>query len=174
MPEPDEQWVPVVGYEALYEVSDLGRVRSFDRVASNGSHRKGRVLTPTGIRYLHVTLSLGAGVKVQQAVHRLVLEAFTGACPAGMEALHRDDDPTNNGLSNLRWGTHIENTVDKISNGGQQRGERVNTAKLTPSLVVAIRERAQGGESARQIARSFGLNQSTISKILAGRTWRHV
>jgi hypothetical protein len=48
----------------------------------------------------------------------LVLEAFVGPCPDGLEACHWDDDPTNNRLSNLRWDTSIANKRDMARNGG--------------------------------------------------------
>src|SRR5262245_39281520 len=59
--------------------------------------------------YVRVNL-VGDGVNVSRAVHCLVLEAFVGPCPPGMEACHfPDSNRANNNLSNLRWDTHIEN-----------------------------------------------------------------
>lgn len=51
-------------------------------------------------------------------MHRLVLLAFVGPCPDGMEACHANDIPTDNRLANLRWGTHADNMRDRIENGG--------------------------------------------------------
>src|SRR5699024_6464865 len=53
-------------------------------------------------------------------VHRLVLEAFVGPCPDGMEACHWDDDKTNNHVSNLRWATQSDNMHDRVRNGRHQ------------------------------------------------------
>lgn len=50
-------------------------------------------------------------------VHRLVMEAFVGPCPEGLEVLHWDDNPANNHLSNLRYGTRSENVKDRVRNG---------------------------------------------------------
>jgi hypothetical protein len=55
------------------------------------------------------------------SVHRLVLLAFSGHCPPGKEGLHWDDDPTNNRLENLRWGTPGENQQDCIRNGNHPK-----------------------------------------------------
>lgn len=55
-------------------------------------------------------------------VHRLVLEAFVGPCPEGMETLHRNDSPGDNRLENLRWGTHAENIEDMKRNGNFNSG----------------------------------------------------
>lgn len=121
-----EKWLPVVGYEGLYSVSDHGRVRSEDRMIghNDGSlrHWKGRILkTPCkrikgkGRRYPSVALWRN-NVQTTIRVQYLVLEAFIGPRPPGMEVLHWDDDPTNNALSNLRYGTYRENRDDMMRN----------------------------------------------------------
>lgn len=115
-----ERWLPVVGWEGFYEVSDLGRVRSVSRIAvRNGKSYEmpGRVLQPlrNGKR-LGVSLC-GKGKPVRRMIHQLVLEAFKGLCPEGQEACHYDDDSSNNRLSNLRWDTHPANEEDKKRNG---------------------------------------------------------
>lgn len=124
------RWVAVVGYEGRYEVSDTGLVRSLDQqvVTRRRAHktgdgmteyvsvRKGRILKPGSLgtsRHLHVVL---AG-RSDRTVHSLVLEAFVGPCPPGMMARHLDDDPTNNSLGNLCWGTRSENSHDAVRNG---------------------------------------------------------
>lgn len=119
-----EQWRAVSGYEGMYEVSDLGRVRSLDRLvrskksATGFALRRGRVLRPRRKPSGHIQVSLSrASAVVDVHVHRLVLEAFAGKCPPGLEALHADDVPENNMLTNLRWGTRAENIADRIRNG---------------------------------------------------------
>jgi hypothetical protein len=57
------------------------------------------------------------GRQTNRFVHQLVLEAFVGPCPPGMECLHANDDATDNRLVNLRWGTHTENVQDCLRNG---------------------------------------------------------
>lgn len=114
-----ERWLPVVGFEGFYEVSDLGRVRSLDRtVRTKGGATKrhrGRVLTPKRANngYLQVDLSK-LGVTHQRLLHRLVLEAFVGPHPANTEACHAPDpDTSNNRATNLRWDTHANNCADR-------------------------------------------------------------
>ncbi len=118
----DEEWRPVVGWEGLYEVSDLGRVRSLDRMVSSGLGRtklyRGRVLVgkiapSTGYRVC--TLTSGAGRRKYALIHRLVLEAFVGPCPEGMECCHGDGDRANASLTNLRWDTRSANTIDAVT-----------------------------------------------------------
>ncbi|WP_074133292.1 NUMOD4 motif-containing HNH endonuclease [Mycolicibacterium houstonense] len=120
----NEQWRPVPGYD-LYEVSDQGRVRSIDRIANSRwdtpKRVRGKVLKPsTAGRYPTVTLYL-QGEQHTLLIHRLVLLAFVGPCPDGHEALHFDDDPNNNRLHNLRWGSRSENSRDCIRNGGHPK-----------------------------------------------------
>lgn len=119
-----EQWRPVVGWEGAYEVSDRGRVRSLER--KTWSRRgKGfwqtvpaRILRPSMSRgYLRVVLQRD-GRLANMSVHHLVLTAFVGPCPDGLEACHYDDDPRNNGLTNLRWDTRAANHADRTRNGG--------------------------------------------------------
>lgn len=111
-------WAPIPGFEARYEASDAGLIRSLDRVikTKRGSRRlKGRILKPGKLgntNHRHVVLE----GRVDRTVHSLVLEAFVGPCPPGMEARHRDDDPTNNALENLVWGSRSQNSDDAIRN----------------------------------------------------------
>lgn len=116
-----ETWLPVVGWEGLYEVSDQGRVRSLPREVAFGERTRvvpSRILKPGRDVHgkLYVNLSNGSLRRVQR-VHRLVLEAFVGPRPEGMEGCHFDDDNENNRLSNLRWDTHSGNMRDKVRNG---------------------------------------------------------
>lgn len=105
-----EHWLPVTNYEGLYDISDQGRV---------WSHIRGRLLKPrpTEQGVLRVVLC-GNGEQKERQISRLVLTEFDSPCPDGLECCHRDDDPKNNWLYNLRWDTRRANTFDKIRNGG--------------------------------------------------------
>lgn len=116
-----ETWKSVPEYEN-YEISDLGRVRSLDRVVrTKRGHTQGhpgKELSPTVRTSGHLAVTLCRdGERNMRYVHRLVLEAFRGPCPPGHEACHWDDDPSNNRLENLRWGTREENRADMVRNG---------------------------------------------------------
>lgn len=114
----NENWKPVPGYEGVYEVSDLGRVRSLDRLDAAGRPRRGqpRSSTADGGGYLQVSLWRD-GSERRVSVHRLVLVAFVGPAPKGMEACHNDGDSTNNTLANLRWDTRSANSLDRVRHG---------------------------------------------------------
>lgn len=116
-----ERWLPVVGFEGYYEVSDQGRVRSLDRVVFRlGGEMKlrGRVLSPsTGTGgHLSVALSL-SGQVTSRKVHRLVAEAFINNLGEFPCVLHWDDNPANNRVENLRWGDFSDNMADRVRNG---------------------------------------------------------
>lgn len=113
-----ETWRPVPGVPG-YEVSDLGRVRSW-RAQGRRAHDPAaratapRLLGGTRQRYGHVCYSLRAGGQtVYRFGHAMVLEAFVGPRPEGLEVCHLDGDASNNELANLRYGTRLENQHDR-------------------------------------------------------------
>lgn len=113
-----ERWLPVVGYEGSYEVSDLGRVRSLERRSTFDRLWPSVVLSPSSHPDGHLQVTLARrGSRRTRWVHRLVLESFVGPCPDGMEGLHRDGNPANNRLSNLGWGTRKANMRDQVRHG---------------------------------------------------------
>jgi hypothetical protein len=167
-----EVWKPVIGYKGLYEVSSLGQVRSLHRILCDGRRWRGRVLTHATQRngYCQVNL-LHNGVQSKRTVHRLVLEAFVGPCPEGMEACHNDGIRDNNHLSNLRWDTKKSNQADRIKHGTDCRGERHGRTSLCNLDVWLIRNiHCQQ----YKLAEFFGVSRSRISEIRSRKTWTHV
>jgi hypothetical protein len=178
---PVERWVPVAGFEGAYEVSDLGRVRSLDRVIvvpgrcgrPCEKHIRGRILksAATGRGYLKVFLGQGNG----RYVHTLVAEAFHGQRPEGMEVCHGPGGMTDNRAVNLSWGTAEKNHgPDQVRDGTDLHGDRHHMAKLTWEQVDAIRSREWAARFPSQaaLAREYGVCPQTISNILDGKTWR--
>lgn len=104
----------------------------------------------------------------------LVLTAFVGPCPDGMEICHGNGNRLDDRLENLRWGTRLENAADRVRHGTQVKGERHPIAKLTADNVQAIRSlRAQGWEYL-PIAKQFGVSKSLIFNICTRKAWKHV
>jgi hypothetical protein len=110
-------WLPVVGFPD-YEVSDHGLVRSLDRWISfadgRGRTASGQLLKP----WKHMGDYQAVSLKGKRfLIHTLVLEAFVEVRPDGLVCCHIDGDPSNNQLSNLRWGTYSENNTDLVRHG---------------------------------------------------------
>lgn len=119
-----ETWRPVPGYEGMYEVSDVGRVRSVDRVIINrrygySRHYAGRVLVLVEKRDIpsYYVVSLHKDGQQVQLVHHLVCLAFVGPMPKGMQVRHLNGDSLDNRLCNLSYGTPSENQLDNVRHG---------------------------------------------------------
>lgn len=115
-----ERWLPVVGYEGMYEVSDQGRVWSVPRVDRMGRRQGGRMLRPSpNVKSGYPTVQLRDGLTGSpRTVHSLVASAFLGPKPAGAECVrHLNDNPADNRVENLAWGTKKENSADAWRNG---------------------------------------------------------
>ena len=117
-----ERWLPVPGYEGLYEVSDQGAVMSL---------KKGR--RPRKLQWwrgLYRTIQLfdktGTGRAKGFYVHNLVLLAFVGPRPDGLVTRHLNGNPSDNRLSNLAYGTYSENQQDSIQHGTQWQSAKTH------------------------------------------------
>jgi hypothetical protein len=117
---PGETWKPIPGYPA-YEASDLGRVRSIDRIQYGRTYVGTVLATRVSNRGYDLANVRDADGKAQtRTVHTLVLLAFTGPPPPGQVSRHLNDDPHDNRLANLAYGTPEENEQDKFRLGNRQ------------------------------------------------------
>jgi hypothetical protein len=154
-----------------YRVDDSGGVWScwIPRQTRVGEvwHLLNPILMPCG----HLRLGIGGKNRL---VHRIVLEAFVGPCPHGMETRHLDGNPMNNRLENLCWGTREQNWEDRRRHGWTSPlvGERNGCAKLTESQVREALTLVASGLSQREVARRLGVSNPTIGDIIHGRAWR--
>lgn len=135
------RWLPVPGYEGLYEVSDSGFVRSLDHITAARDGRtipqKGRVLRirERGSKKYATVALFRSGDRIEVSVHRLVAEVFIGPGFPDQEVCHNDGDVKNNAVDNLRWGTHAENMHDKPLHGTDYWSNRThckNGHEFTP------------------------------------------
>jgi hypothetical protein len=126
MPVPRERW-RLIRREPGYKVSSRGRVRSVPRTLSDGRGHGGQMLRPKedADGYLMVKV---AGRWVH--VHVLVLEAFHGPRPPGMEGCHGPGGRQDNRAEVLRWDSHRANDPDK------KRAERINGRGVSPPSPV--------------------------------------
>lgn len=181
--QPTVTYKPIPGHTA-YRVGDDGTIWSSWHKSGPRNRGRGSQLVPGGLwrllramtdKHGRKSVKLRPG-KRQAFVHQLVLEAFVGPCPAGMEACHFPDrNPSNNSLSNLRWDTHAANAGDQVRHGTDPKGERHGRAKLTAEHAVAIRaEYAAGGITQAQLAAKYGLTQPQINRIITRKRWAHL
>ncbi|KIA63036.1 NUMOD4 motif-containing HNH endonuclease [Nocardia vulneris] len=152
-----EQWRDVPGFEGLYQVSDCGHVRSIDRVVAHGNRAKtlqGRPLRGSTQKSGHVQFHLYRGRRrTHRAVHRLVLEVFVGPPDVGMEACHRDGDPSNNRVANLYWGTRSDNNRDAVQHGTHHNGSKTHCVRGHEFTPVNTYIRTNGGRDCRTCLR---------------------
>lgn len=174
-----------VTYKAIpgfpgYRVGDDGSVWS--SIGSGGrqvkAERPWKLLKPNLIRnrsrkVVSTQVLLTPG-KNHRLVHRLVLEAFVGPCPDGMEGCHNDGNAANNTLANLRWDTRSANVVDAYRHGTLPHGEGHHRAKMTAGKVRTMRGMWAAGTSMRELARRFGVTHQNVAAIVARKTWKHV
>lgn len=191
-----EIWLAVPGYENMYEVSDLGRVRSVDRecphpLSKNKTRRrKGKIISPRpSSRCGHLKLNLCKnGIQKGRYVHQLVLAAFVGPYPEGMEIRHLNGIADDNRLVNLAYGTRKENTEDSRRHGTMQikavkisqtkRGvstvwcERHGMAKLTIDQVREMKKEFASGMTSAEAGRKYGISQAHACKIKLNQAWK--
>jgi len=168
-----ETWRDIEGYEGSYQVSDLGNVRSLDRLdAANhklkGQPRKPR-LNPDG--YFNVTLGKNGKLRTF-LVHRLVAQAFIPNPDGKPVVNHLHGIKTDNRASELEWCTSKENVRHAIDTG--LHNPAASAAKLTEDDVQHIRWLAAEGIKQCVLAREWGVVPSCINNLLTGRNWSHV
>jgi len=176
-----EVWKDIPGYEGLYQVSNMGEIKSFDRIKSGKDGRKsyilkGRILKPSIDKrygYLNVDLTKD-GVRKVRRLNRLVCFAFIGEPELGQESCHFDNNKLNNKLGNLRWDTRVGNLEDNERHGITNKGSRNGMASLIEAEVVEIKKLLMDGVAQTAIAARVGVSQSTISLINLKKRWAHV
>lgn len=172
-----EEWRPVLGYEGLYEVSELGRIRrlTFVNGTTNHTYPTPRVIPPKakGRGYVSVNLHRD-GRSSTRTVHRVVAEAFHGPKPDGTECAHLNGVRHDNRAVNLRWVSRKENHSHKWLHGTQQAGERHGQSKLKRAQVAAMLMMHESGATIPEIMAVFDEEHGTIWCIVNRKSWRDV
>ena len=165
----NETWKGIEGFPK-YEVSNLGRVRSYQR----GDEPRLLVAIPHPGGYLFVNLYNGDG-QAKTLVHQLVAAAFHGERPDGMVCRHLNGVPSDNRAENVVWGTPSENGLDSIRHGtASVTGGRLSRA-FTGQEALSIWERAQNGERPFEIAKDYPhVSPSTVRRVARGQGYRKV
>lgn len=165
-----ERWVDIAGFEGLYQVSDLGQVRSIPR-----GKRKGRVLKICYDSDGYPLVSLSReGKRHNGIVHKLVARAFVANPNNAPEIDHCDGDKLNCVWTNLEWVTRKENAARAAQLGLYQRGETHTATTITEDDVRNIRHAVSIGIPKKHVAKAFAVDQATVANIVSGKTWGHV
>ena len=178
-----EIWKDIKGYEGLYQVSNLGRVKSFDRWVKgsyNGlQFKKGKILKPSiGHFYFQVSLVNINGEKNSYTIHRLVAESFLPNPENKTEIDHIDTNPLNNNVENLKWCTHKENmnnpiTKQKRCGDNHPKPFLGKFGKENPHSKPILQFTLDGKlirkwECFKDVERELGLHHPNILKVIRG------
>jgi hypothetical protein len=181
--EQNEVWVPITGYEGLYDISSLGRVKSKRRVVK--SIRSGRPLTKTVCEriliptfcneYAEVCLNKN-GSHRSAKVHILIAKAFLPNPDNKPILNHINGVKSDYQLLNLEWTTYKENTRHawdtKLCTA--IKGTQSGNSKLTDESILEIKERFKNGENNAAIAKIYNVSKNNIRNIRIGKAWKHV
>ncbi len=151
-----ENWSSIAGYEGLYEVSDMGRVRS---VARGGT--KGGILSAHRSRYGYMLVSLFKNnIRTGFSIHKLVATAFIPNPNNLPQVNHKDEDKTNNHVENLEWCTASYN----MNYGGRPyaRSKPITQKEINGNPIVEYK-------SIMDAVRQIGVNKGNIVECLKGR-----
>ena len=162
-----ERWEDIPGYERLYQVSNLGRVKSLEKQYVNSLGRtitrKENLLSlkPTNRNRVKVVLFKDNNRKYID-VHILVALAFIGERPEGYDVCHKDGNPSNNNVNNLRYDTRSENIIDNY-----RYGSKHSSGKLSIDDVLEIRRlHKENNISCTELASIYNVGRTTVSKIV--------
>lgn len=163
-----EVWKDIEGYEGLYQVSNMGRVRSLDREDALGRRRKGRVLAGglNGKGYLMVRLCRDGYVE-NKYIHRLAAKAFLDNPDNFPQVNHKDENKTNNAVSNLEWCTALYN------NTYGDHSKHIAKALECPVYVVTSSGHRYFFDSTKKAVELLVLKKGAVSRCLHGKIKHH-
>lgn len=174
--EPEEIWKPIDGYEGIYEVSNLGRVKSLKKIVLFRFPDKKRFIPDRIFKksvnvYGYIIVSLHLNLKIKQfRVHRLVARAFIPNPENKPYVNHIDGNKQNNRVDNLEWCTAQENSIHAVKSGllrnSSLRGDLHNSLKLKFKQVEEIRELRNTGMGLKFIASMYGISKDYTSKLV--------
>ncbi len=168
-----EIWKDIDGYESVYQISNLGRVRS---LRDCNQKPREKILSPYKSHngYLQINL-VRREKKSTFKLHRLVAQAFIPNPENKPEVNHIDGNKSNNHISNLEWCTHSENMQHAVKSG---LVTQKHIRKLTEQDVQTIRKEyikgSKGSNGVLAMARKYNVCEMTIYKILQGKSYKNI
>ena len=161
-----EEWRPVVGYEGLYEVSNMGRVKSVERIVRcNRGYRTVSERILKGNKnidgYLQVELCQDGKMK-PCTIHRLVAQAFLDNSEGYKEINHKDEDKTNNCVENLEWCDRLYNANYGTRN--ERVAEKLRGRKLSEETIRKMSEKHRGRKHSEEAIKKMSEKQRNNSR----------
>jgi len=169
-----EIYKDVVGYEGIYQVSNLGNVRSLDRTIKC----KNSIRTYKGCQLKKLKHTAGyLGVNIRRSkrvlIHRMVAQSFIPN-PKNKEFVnHKNGIKADNRVENLEWTTRQENENHAFNTGLKNSTGSHNTmAKLNETKVQKIKELSKS--NVKCLSSLYKVHRATIQRIINGKIWQHV
>jgi hypothetical protein len=163
-----EIWKDIKDFNG-YQVSDLGRVRSF----WNNARRLKEIPTIRKAilknRYYQIVLKKDGNAHAKY-VQRLVAEAFIPNPNNYPTVDHIDRNSENNKVKNLRWATYQMQT----DNSNIPFGERTGSSKLKDCDILQIKKLVASGVKRKDVAEKYKVGKTTINKVVSGSNWSHI
>lgn len=165
----DEVWKEIKGYEGIYQASNLGNIRSVDRVDFAGNRVKGKVLKQSNNSKGYLKIGLTKYGKTKQfLVHRIIYQTFKGEIPKGYEINHKDYNRINNNIVNLEIMTRKENN-DYSTVSGRKREFNIDQKGIR-NRVLFNDGTYKDFKSLSLTAEYLGIGYNVISRIIKGRS----
>ena len=175
-----EIWKDIEEFEGLYQVSNLGRVKSLERYVNHKRYKKQlikeRIIKPTLSfdKYYYVGLYKNGNVK-NVTIHRLVCLSFLQKTNKKKEVNHKNGIKTDNRVENLEWCTRSHNILHAFKNGLKHgpKGEKNGKSKLTEKEVIKIKYSYKELNVA-EIAKIYNVTETASYDITSNKSWKHI
>jgi hypothetical protein len=169
-----EKWRDVKGYEGIYQISNLGRVKSLSRLDKRGYKRKEIILketiNPRGYKYVVLQ------DKKAKVTHRLVARSFLPNEENKKEVNHKNGNKQDNRLKNLEWVTHSENLKHACITGLKRipKGDEHCNSKLTNQEAENIRMLYKMGNwTYKSLSKEFDVHESTVARVIKNKSYKN-
>ena len=181
-----EIWKPIKDYEGIYEISNLGRVKSLIRLKKGAKNItyliKEKILKQNFDKDGYCIINLYKNSKLKTfKIHRLVAECFIKNIDNKKQVNHINGIKHDNRLENLEWCTTSENVIHALRTGLKipLKGENCKASKLTEKIVIEIltKKKESNGKKywgAKEISLKYNIKMNCISEVSSRRNWKHI